>query len=120
MGYLDEDNYLYHAGRLGRFLKIAGEMVSLVQVEEALQKALPAGVEGAVVEVPDPVRGSRIVAAITGQADERALVRQIGAELPRIALPRQFVIIPELPHMPSGKIDYRALTDMVQDVVQAK
>ena len=41
MGYRDEDGYLWHVGRLGRFLKVGGEMVSLVQVEDALQRALP-------------------------------------------------------------------------------
>jgi acyl-[acyl-carrier-protein]-phospholipid O-acyltransferase/long-chain-fatty-acid--[acyl-carrier-protein] ligase len=50
--------------------------------------------------------------------DERAVLKQMGAELPRIALPRQFVVVPELPKMPSGKIDYRALTEAVRDVVQ--
>jgi len=42
----------------------------------------------------------------------------MGEELPRIALPRQFVTVPELPRMPSGKIDYRTLTETVQDIVQ--
>ena len=68
--------------------------------------------------MPDPLRGSRIVAAVTGRVEERPLLKQLGDEVARVALPRQFVIIPELPHMPSGKIDYRVLTDMVQDVVQ--
>jgi acyl-[acyl-carrier-protein]-phospholipid O-acyltransferase/long-chain-fatty-acid--[acyl-carrier-protein] ligase len=118
MGYMDEDGYLWHVGRLTRFLKIGGEMVSLVQVEDVLERALPAEVSCAVVEVPDALRGSKIVAAVTGRVDERAVLKQMGAELSRIALPRQFVVVPELPKMPSGKIDYRALTDAVQDVVQ--
>ena len=45
MGYRDEDGYLWHVGRLGRFLKIGGEMVSLVQVEDVLQRTLPEHVE---------------------------------------------------------------------------
>jgi acyl-[acyl-carrier-protein]-phospholipid O-acyltransferase / long-chain-fatty-acid--[acyl-carrier-protein] ligase len=118
MGYMDEDGYLWHVGRLTRFLKIGGEMVSLVQVEDVLERALPAEVSCAVVEVPDALRGSKIVAAVTGRVDERAVLKKMGAELPRIALPRQFVVVPEFPKMPSGKIDYRALTEAVQDVVQ--
>src|SRR5210317_379278 len=31
MGYLDEDGYLWHVGRFRRFVKIGGEMVSLVR-----------------------------------------------------------------------------------------
>ena len=119
MGYRDEDGYLWHVGRLGRFLKIGGEMVSLVQVEDILQRALSDRVECAVVEVPDPVRGAKIVAAVTAPVDERAALARIGDQLPRIALPRQFTVLPFLPKMSSGKVDYRALTDMVRDVVQS-
>ena len=46
MGYMDADGYLWHVGRLVRFLKVGGEMVSLVQVEDILQRALPPGVDG--------------------------------------------------------------------------
>ena len=43
MGYFDEDGYLWHAGRFKRFAKIGGEMVSLVKVENTLEKFLPDG-----------------------------------------------------------------------------
>jgi len=117
MGYMDADGYLWHVGRLARFLKVGGEMVSLVQAEDILQRALPAGVDGVVVEVPDAARGSKIVAVVTEGVDEREVIRQMGGELPKIALPRQFVVVPELPKMPSGKIDYRGLTETVRDLV---
>jgi acyl-[acyl-carrier-protein]-phospholipid O-acyltransferase/long-chain-fatty-acid--[acyl-carrier-protein] ligase len=118
MGYRDEDGYLWHVGRLGRFLKVGGEMVSLVQVEDALQRALPEAVECGVVEVPDAVRGARIVAAVTAAVDEKAATAKLAESLPRIALPKQFVVLPFLPKVPSGKVDYRALTEIVRDAVQ--
>ena len=118
MGYRDEDGYLWHVGRLGRFLKIGGEMVSLVQVEDALQRLLPEAVECGVVEVPDAVRGARIVAAVTAAIDEKATAAKLAESLPRIALPRQFVVLASLPKVPSGKVDYRALTEAVRDAVQ--
>ncbi len=117
MGYRDEDGYLWHVGRLGRFLKIGGEMVSLGQVEDALQRALPESVDCGVVEVPDPVRGARIVAVVTATIDEKAVTAQLAARLPRIAMPRQFLVVPFLPKVPSGKVDYRALTEMVRDAL---
>jgi acyl-[acyl-carrier-protein]-phospholipid O-acyltransferase/long-chain-fatty-acid--[acyl-carrier-protein] ligase len=117
MGYMDADGYLWHVGRLARFLKIGGEMVSLPQVEDILQRALPPGVDGVVVEAPDAARGSRVVAVVTEGVDEREVLRQMSGDLPNIALPKQFVVVPELPKMPSGKIDYRNLTEAVRDLV---
>ncbi|MFA7228346.1 MAG: AMP-binding protein, partial [Melioribacteraceae bacterium] len=40
MGYMDSDGYLWHVGRLKRFLKVGGEMVSLIKVEDVLEKLL--------------------------------------------------------------------------------
>jgi acyl-[acyl-carrier-protein]-phospholipid O-acyltransferase/long-chain-fatty-acid--[acyl-carrier-protein] ligase len=117
MGYRDADGYLWHVGRLARFLKVGGEMVSLVQVEDILQRALPPGVDGVIVETPDASRGARIVAVVTEGVDDREVLRQMGGELSNVALPRQFVVVPELPKMPSGKIDYRSLTETVRELV---
>ena len=82
MGYMDVDGYLWHVGRLARFLKIGGEMVSLPLVEDILQRALPPGVDGVVVEAPDATRGSRVVAVVTEGVDEREVLRQMGGDLP--------------------------------------
>jgi acyl-coenzyme A synthetase/AMP-(fatty) acid ligase len=38
-------------------------------------------------------------------------------ELPIIALPRQFIVIKELPMMSTGKIDFRSVTRMVQEIM---
>lgn len=117
MGYQDAEGYLWHVGRLRRFVKIGGEMVSLIRVENVLEKELPEGVACCVVEVPDGVRGARIVAAVSHQIDEAATLRRMSEELPNIALPKQFVVIPEIPMMGSGKIDFRRTTEMVREMV---
>jgi acyl-[acyl-carrier-protein]-phospholipid O-acyltransferase/long-chain-fatty-acid--[acyl-carrier-protein] ligase len=118
MGYMDDDGYLWHVGRLRRFLKIAGEMVSLVKVEDVLERLLPDDCACCVVEVPDAMRGARIVAAVTCEVDEKTVLAQMGESLPRIALPKQFVVLPELPKMSSGKLDFRKITEIVRDAVQ--
>jgi 2-hydroxychromene-2-carboxylate isomerase len=41
-------------------------------------------------------------------------------ELPNIALPKQFVVLDEFPKMGSGKIDFRTLTELVRQQLQAK
>ena len=120
MGYRDQEGYLWHVGRLGRFLKVGGEMVSLVKVEDVLERLLPPGVECCVVEVPDARRGARIVAAVTEAIDERATLKELAADLPKIALPKQFVVVPDLPKMSSGKLDFRAITEIVREIVQQR
>jgi acyl-[acyl-carrier-protein]-phospholipid O-acyltransferase/long-chain-fatty-acid--[acyl-carrier-protein] ligase len=120
MGYMDEDGYLWHVGRLRRFLKIAGEMVSLVKVEDVLDRLLPDDCTCCVVEVPDAMRGARIVAAVTCEVDEKTILAQMAESLPRIALPKQFVVLPELPKMSSGKLDFRRITEIVRDAVQQR
>ncbi|MEN8203431.1 MAG: AMP-binding protein [Bacteroidota bacterium] len=118
MGYLDEDAYLWHSGRFKRFVKIGGEMVSLVRVENEMEKHLPEGVSCCIVEIPDEVKGSSIVAAVTKEINKVAMLRKMGKDLPNISLPRQFFVIEELPMMGTGKIDFRTVTAMVNDMVK--
>jgi acyl-[acyl-carrier-protein]-phospholipid O-acyltransferase/long-chain-fatty-acid--[acyl-carrier-protein] ligase len=117
MGYFDEDGYLFHAGRFKRFAKIGGEMVSLVKVENTLEKFLPVGVSCCVVEVSDEKKGSTIVASVSIEVNKTEILRKMGNELPNIALPRQFVVIKELPMMSTGKIDFRTVTKIVQEII---
>jgi acyl-[acyl-carrier-protein]-phospholipid O-acyltransferase/long-chain-fatty-acid--[acyl-carrier-protein] ligase len=117
MGFFDEDGFLWHAGRFKRFAKVGGEMVSLIKVENLLEKLIPEGASCCVVEVPDEKKGSYIIAAITVEVNKTEILRKMLKELPVIALPRQFVVIKELPLMSTGKIDFRNVTKMVQEIL---
>jgi len=118
MGFLDKDDFLWHSGRFKRFVKIGGEMVSLVKVENVMEQHLPEGVSCCIVEIPDEMKGATIVAAVTQDINKVAILRKMGKELPNISLPRQFFVIPELPMMGTGKIDFRTVTDMVEEMSQ--
>jgi len=120
MGCLDRDGFLWHSGRLKRFIKIGGEMVSMVKVEDVLQKLLTNNVSCSVVEVPDALKGAKIVAAVTQNVDEKKILKQMAEQLPNIALPKQFVVIEDLPKMGSGKIDFRSVTEMVNTILREK
>jgi acyl-[acyl-carrier-protein]-phospholipid O-acyltransferase/long-chain-fatty-acid--[acyl-carrier-protein] ligase len=119
MGFFDEDGYLWHAGRFKRFAKIGGEMISLVKVENTLEKFLPAGVSCCVVEVSDEKKGSEIIATVSAEVHKTEILRKMLTELPIIALPRQFIVIKELPMMSTGKIDFRSVTKIVQEILSA-
>jgi acyl-[acyl-carrier-protein]-phospholipid O-acyltransferase/long-chain-fatty-acid--[acyl-carrier-protein] ligase len=120
MGYLDKDGFLWHSGRLRRFIKIGGEMVSLVRVEDVLEKFLPDGVSCCVVEVPDALKGAKIVAAVSKDVDDKKILKQMAEHLPNLALPKQFVMMAELPKMGSGKIDFRSVTEIVQERLHSR
>jgi acyl-[acyl-carrier-protein]-phospholipid O-acyltransferase / long-chain-fatty-acid--[acyl-carrier-protein] ligase len=117
MGYFDEDGFLWHAGRFKRFVKIGGEMVSLVKVENTLEKFLPTEVSCCVVDVSDEVKGSSIIATVTIEVNKAEILKKMGTELPNIALPKQFIVIRELPMMGTGKIDFRSVAKIVQDIL---
>ena len=107
LGYIDDDGFLWLSGRLTRCVKVGGEMVTLWRVEEVLERLLPPGGTCCVVAVPDELRGSRIVAVVTCDVDERALVRQMAAELPRVAIPKTFIRTDEIPMLGGSKVDFR-------------
>jgi acyl-[acyl-carrier-protein]-phospholipid O-acyltransferase/long-chain-fatty-acid--[acyl-carrier-protein] ligase len=113
MGYIDADGFLWHVGRLRRFV-----MVSLIRVEEELEKVLPPDIACCVVELPDAVKGAIIIAAITRPIDEHKILRELANHLPAIALPKQFVVLNDLPKMSNGKTDFKQITNLVQNTLR--
>ncbi len=120
MGNLDEDGYLWHVGRLKRFVKIGGEMVSLVKIEDVLEKFIPEDSHCCVVEIPDAIKGARIVAVVTTPLDEKTVLKEMAGYLPAIALPKIFLVWETLPKMGSGKIDFRTISEMAREQLTRK
>ena len=116
MGNLDEDGYLWHVGRIKRFVKIGGEMVSLVKIESVLEKLIPEDSQCCVVEIPDSTKGAKIIAVTTEKLEEKQIAKKLAEQLPKIALPKQFLVIEDLPKMGSGKIDFRKITETVREM----
>ena len=82
---VDPDGYLFIRGRLKRFAKVSGEMVSLTAVEEALAGAFPQyglRCQVAVVTRPDAGKGEVLIAVTNEprlQLDEiRAAIKAKG------------------------------------------
>ena len=114
MGLMDEDGFLWHRGRLKRFVKIGGEMVSLVKIESELGNLIPDNIDYCVVEVPDSIKGAKIVVALTKEVNGKEILNKLSSKLPNISIPKQFVVLNELPKMGSGKVDFRTVTDLVR------
>ncbi len=116
IGLLDEDGFLWHRGRLKRFVKVGGEMVSLVKVEDILSRLLPEEVICCVVDVPNVTKGADVVAAVAnGNFDMHKVLKELKKELPSIAIPKQFYVIENIPMMASGKVNFREVEKMCRD-----
>lgn len=117
---LDPQGVIRIQGRVKRFAKIAGEMVSLTAVETIADTVWP-DARNAVVSVPDAKKGERIVLITDNRdADVAALaawVKQNGVS--ELNVPKRLIKIPELPVLGTGKTDYVAIQRMA-DVEAAK
>jgi acyl-[acyl-carrier-protein]-phospholipid O-acyltransferase/long-chain-fatty-acid--[acyl-carrier-protein] ligase len=111
----DEDGWVRILGRVKRFAKIGGEMVSL-NAAEALACTVWPDARHAVVTMPDPKKGERLV-LITDRLDASvallvAHAKAVGA--PELAVPRRIVRAPEIPVLGTGKTDYVAVQRMAE------
>jgi O-succinylbenzoic acid--CoA ligase len=98
-------------GRLDDVVISGGVNVDLAAVErQALSWPGLHGGEVAVVGVPDPEWGTRVVVVLAGAEPAAELLRWLGQTLPRAAVPRAAANVPTLPRTSSGKIDRQQLT----------
>lgn len=108
VGRVDARGYLFVEGRADGVAKCAGERVSLEEVAAAV-RAL-AGAEASVVAVADEMLGAKLVAFVEAtEALLPALRKSLRDALPPHKRPQRIVSLPQLPRLPSGKVDLRAL-----------
>ena len=115
---VDEDGYLYILGRLKRFAKVSGEMVSLTAVEEALAGAFPQyGLKCAVAVVakPDEAKGEKLIAVTNEPRLTLDALREVirARGFSNLAVPRELKVIREIPRLGTGKINHRELQRLV-------
>ncbi|MGC6488215.1 MAG: amino acid adenylation domain-containing protein, partial [Planctomycetota bacterium] len=111
-GRLRPDGSLECLGRDDQQVKLRGFRIELGEIESALA-AHPDVTEAAVVVAGAAAHEQRLVAHVaTGDADAPAdLDQHLGERLPRYMLPHAVVAASELPHLPNGKLDRRALLE---------
>lgn len=114
------DDWVKILGRVKRFAKVGGEMISLTAAEDLAASVWP-DCRHAVVAAPDPKKGERLI-LVTDRRDAEpapllAHAQEIGA--PEIAVPRKIIRVPEIPVLGSGKTDYVALQRIVDADLRA-
>jgi acyl-[acyl-carrier-protein]-phospholipid O-acyltransferase/long-chain-fatty-acid--[acyl-carrier-protein] ligase len=117
---IDEDGFVRIAGRVKRFAKIAGEMISLEVVEQIAVAASP-NRGHASTTVTSERRGESIVLFTEDPELRREHLASAARErgLPELAVARQVIHIDRLPRLGSGKADYVQLKDMARERVPA-
>lgn len=104
---IDSEGYLFIKGRVKRFAKIAGEMVSLTAIETAISDLWPNYLHAVVVK-PDAKKGEQITLVTNYSVGEReqlvAYFKQQG--IADIAIPKEIINLEKIPLLPTGKIDY--------------
>jgi long-chain acyl-CoA synthetase len=110
----DEDGLLYFVGRTDDIIKTRGEKVSVVEVENVLH-AMDGVRQAAVVGVPDDILGQAVRAYVVleeGAAlTELEILRFVRSRLENFMVPKEVLLLDELPHTESGKVRKRTLVE---------
>lgn len=108
IGYVDEDGYLFLAGRVKDMIISGGQNVFAVEVEDLLMKH-PAVADCAVVGLPHDTWGEMVTAVLIGAAGEKASDEELTAyckeHLAGFKTPKKFIWVDEpLPRTATGKV----------------
>jgi len=107
MGWMDEEGYIYLAGRVDDMIIRGGENISPEEVENVLESH-PKVEEAAVIGIPDPEWGQQPRAIVVLKKGESATPEEImefcRARLAGFKRPRSVVFLDSLPRNPMGKV----------------
>ena len=122
LGRLGDDGVVEVLGRLDDVVQVGGVNVAVHAVQDLLAEVCA---DACVLAEPDDTWGSRLTAYLAGEVhvpvgtvptaldsatpDEEALAALVAIRLGRAAVPRRWVHLPALPHLPNGKHDRETL-----------
>ena len=117
---VDGDGYYYFGGRAGDMIKTSGANVSPREVEAALLDET--GLVAHVFGLDDPDSGQLVAAVVrvpagTAAPDPGEVATRLRSRLSAYKVPKRLVLLDEqdVPMMSSGKLDLRALKELVHD-----
>ncbi len=118
---IDEDGYVWFAGRADEIIKIAGHRIGTIEVETAFLTH-PSVAESGVVGRPDELRGEVIAAFVVlkqghepSEALEKELLATVRNEIGPVVVIGEINFVNTLPKTRSGKIMRRVLRSVTLD-----
>ena len=112
---VDAEGYVHIRGRVKRFAKVAGEMVSLEVVEQIANTAATEH-QHAASSISDAQRGECIILFTTDKQlkreDLQIVAKNLG--LPELAVARKIICVDAIPLLGTGKTDYVTLKQMAE------
>ncbi len=114
VGIIDDNSYLYIVDRIKELIITGGENVSPREIEEVLYTRKEVE-ECAVIGLPDREYGERITAFIIPKnshaIDPHELKRYLKTRLSPFKIPKEFIMVSELPKNSTGKLLKRELRE---------
>ncbi|MGZ8325486.1 MAG: acyl-[ACP]--phospholipid O-acyltransferase, partial [Rhodoplanes sp.] len=113
---IDAQGFITIKGRVKRFAKVGGEMISLAAVETLAGELWPDALSGATT-IPDLRKGERLILVTTHKTPSRsdfiAFARSKGAS--EMMIPAEFIVLEKMPLLGSGKVDNLAVAKLVRE-----
>ncbi|MEM6414971.1 MAG: AMP-binding protein [Pseudomonadota bacterium] len=115
---VDDDGYISIRGRIKRFAKIGGEMVSLAIAENCASAVWPDNMH-ATTMLPDKRRGEQIILVTDKKSSDRSplLLWAQSHGVAEIALPKKIIEVDEVPVLGTGKTDYVKVEALARDAL---
>ena len=119
-GYVDADGYLFITGRLKEVINRGGEKVSPREVDEALL-GHPAVAQAVAFAVPHSTLGEDVAAAVVlkpgydAAASADAIRAALFGHIAEFKIPREIVVVDEVPKGPTGKVQRIGLAQRLAD-----
>lgn len=109
LGKYNEDGLLLFCGRKDRQIKHLGHRIELEEIELAAGGI--DGIEECAAVYNEAKKALCLVYA--GSADKKSIVLHFRESMPAFMVPRKVIKVEELPHLPNGKTDLKAVSEFV-------
>ena len=113
---IDDEGYITIRGRLKRFAKVAGEIVSLAVVENCAGAVWPDNNHCAAI-LPDPKKGEQIILVTDrdGATRSELLTWAQSHGVPEISVPKKILSVAEIPVLGTGKVDILKVKSIAEE-----